>query len=53
MNRNFVRQNLTSVMNRSEIMVIIKSRDLIILHALAIKKNEILQIFAKGTVATD
>lgn len=40
-------------MNRSEIMVIIKSRDLIILHPLAIKKNEIVQIFANTTVATD
>lgn len=34
-------------------MVIIKSRDLIILHPLAIKKNEILQIFANATVGTD
>lgn len=35
-------------MNRSEIMVIIKNRDLTILPPLAIKKNEILQIFANA-----
>ena len=40
-------------MNRSEIMVIMKNPDLSILHPHAIKKNELLQIFANATVATD
>ena len=37
MNSNYVSKHLASVMNRSEILVRIKNRNLIILHPLAIK----------------